>query len=488
MQFKQKGKFLFFLLILLSLAVNIFAAIYYPSWFDEAVISDIAYNFYKNSKFEQTIFITDAPPWIYGPIYFYISKFLLYFFKFTPFLLRSINGIAVYLLAYFFYLTIALITKNKTNAVIFTLLLLFDPEINRSAVSGRMDMLSTLFVFCGFYHLIRFNSSNDSILSLSLSALFCASAYLTTPRGLFLLPLNFLVFLFLYKNKYKKNSFNTKGRALPLFAFLLAFSIPIFIWVYSRGGFSEYLNTLSKSKVSMAHIGPTFFRRKLDYILISFSLFLYAINFKSNYKNIFLNSIFLTYISFSIFVKEVGPYASMIYPFIYLFIALQPPFSEGINSPPKFNTLLVFPKFLFIVYSAIWMARSIDILYVNKECRNSTLLKESVLNKISKNSNVIADYEFYFLLKESSKNLAEFNSFIANIQHFKFSPDFIVLTNVEKKSLEELYPGLSNKLGGSYKILRYFECGSKKERFSSIFSYRKNYDGTIVFSRTDLPE
>ena len=67
-----------FIFIIIGLITNLVAGFTYPAWEDEAVISDIAYNYYNFSTWKLDIIPNEGNAWIYGPIYFKIQNYNKY--------------------------------------------------------------------------------------------------------------------------------------------------------------------------------------------------------------------------------------------------------------------------------------------------------------------------------------------------------------------------------------------------------------------------
>ena len=85
--------------VLTSIATNFYAFATYPCWFDEAVISDIAFHNANEGIWKLDVIPTSEGARAYGPVYFYIQEFLIKWFGFDAVTMRAGNALAAYLVA-----------------------------------------------------------------------------------------------------------------------------------------------------------------------------------------------------------------------------------------------------------------------------------------------------------------------------------------------------------------------------------------------------
>jgi hypothetical protein len=256
------------------------------------------------------------------------------------------------------------------------------------------------------------------------------------------------------------------------------------LWVYENGGIAEYTAGFSSVNKRLDHFGPSIIRRDLDFIILPLSFFLYIYDWRLNIKSIYLGAIWFTFIFFSLFVKEIGPYAPMIIPFNYLFLALIWPTDCNIKYNWNYKVSYIMVLAIFLVSSLLFVYRVVDIVIVNRNCRDVTLLEEKIFNKILPEHRVISSYDFYYAFKGRVKNYVEFTSYLDNQERFNWLPDFIVIRNEKILPLEELYPGITSRLKENYDIVGYYSCQPESFGLPFFFS-RRNYNGTIVFERRE---
>jgi hypothetical protein len=98
---------------------------------------------------------------------------------------------------------------------------------------------------------------------------------------------------------------------------LLAFLVPVGAWIqWGVGGFPAY-TALFAGPVMGAHVGPSFLRSAYDNVAIIAALSLLLIRPRETLRHPLFTGFLASYVAFSLFAREVGPYAAMVMPFVY---------------------------------------------------------------------------------------------------------------------------------------------------------------------------
>ena len=388
-------------ILLLALILNLQTIHSFPSWFDEAVFANISINLSYGNGLTLDLIpgYINGQVLIYGPIYFYLQAILIKFFYLQEFIFRLPNFIAA-------YVSIILISRvlyrnglGGYYSCVFFLASILDVSINRNLVGGRMDMLAVMFVslslcIISFQPIKKRGYEN---LEWFLIGLLCSAAYLTTPRALFLLPVVLVVSL----NRLSFNALKSvrRGKWLGLILCLFAFILPIGIWVDYVGGIQAYTSLFSKASTKEEFIAPSFFRSSYDNIAIGLMMILVLFNYKLVLKNELLIGLFITYLTFSLFVREVGPYAAMIMPFVLaIIILLISKSSWGKLLKWSMLTLIIFPGLILLGL------RTADI-YLNANCRDASKFIDVLNQSVGLGNNIVAPFKYYFLLEAKDRNL-----------------------------------------------------------------------------------
>ena len=383
---------------LLAFFFNLETIRIFPSWFDEAFFANISLNLAAGNGLTLDLIpgYWEGELNHYGPVYFYLQASLIDFFGLHQFIFRLPNLISAYISIYLISSALKQNGLTRNYQVLFLLAALVDVSFNRNLVGGRMDMLAVMFVSIALF------LSSNQMAQLGRAKLLCwltigllsAAAYLTTPRALFLLPVVFIVgtcSLF-------KHSENGMQRLSFFLLSAVAFTIPVFIWILYAGGFNEYSQAFLDKRVS-GHLAPSFFRSSYDNVAIGLMLFLVVLNSKKIIKNPLLIGLLSTYVAFSLFVKEVGPYAAMIMPFVLAIIFLLIYDSNyNVLARVAMISILIFPGTLLL------SLRGMD-LYMNADCRNNEEISITIDRTIEANEKVVAPFKYYFLLRDKTKNI-----------------------------------------------------------------------------------
>ena len=105
------------------------------------------------------------------------------------------------------------------------------------------------------------------------------------------------------------------------------------------------------------------------------------------------------------------------------------------------------------------------------------------IDNILPNKFISAGYEYYYLLKPQAKSFIEFGS----LSKLPFSrsqlPDYIVLTSESNAAVLKTSDKWAELLKTNYKMVGTYACKVNTLGLGSIFSSRRNYDGTTVYAK-----
>lgn len=388
-------------IVILAVLVNLETIRTFPSWFDEAFFANMAFNLAQGQGL-----VLDVIPgyfqgevFLYGPVYFHLQAFLINFFGLQDFIFRLPNLAAAYLSVLVLAFVLRESGLSPRYQILFVVAAIVDVSFNRNLVSGRMDMMAVLFVALSLWLAGRQPARPDekALLRWILVGTLAAAAYLTTPRALFLLPVVFVIGL--QRLVLVRTGPLREANWVGSLAAVIAFVIPVLLWVQHVGGVHAYASIFSGNPTAASHIAPSFFRSSYDNIAIGLMLALCVINYKLVLKNALLSGLVLTYVAFSLFVKEVGPYAAMIMPFILATIVLLIAQSQW-GALPKFFlvSLITLPGLVLLGL------RGVDV-YLNAECRDSNKVLAIASGVLGDRDRVVAPFKYYFLLEHDGRDL-----------------------------------------------------------------------------------
>ena len=468
------------ILLLISIYTNFIASVSYPAWSDEAIFGDLIYNYTYNNIWAQDVWWEIINIWMYGPIYFKIQKLLVNLFGFHAHVIRSVDAFATYLLSFLIFKICFIYTKNQVISIYFFILFILDYSVNRAVALGRFDMLSTLFSMLGFLYACRVK--NMKLIDIILSGFFLSCSFLTTFRSIFLLPGPILIILYYFYN----NLINYKSPhkiLLSLLIFLIIIFIPIYLWVNSLGGWSIYLQNIFTSNIASRHKGISFFRIKLDFLLYPlFFLFLYNNSFKI-FRDIRFLGIILNILLFTFFVKEVGPYRSMIIGYIYIAFALM--LQNLILDFDKIH-LIKFSKYysalIFFISLITFSFRSLDILLINKKCRSTPKIEKFLWNNIRPNSVIASGYEYFYLLRPHVKKYISLNNLTNNLIKINTYPDYIILNEIDYNETKFQKSYFFSIIKQKYNQIAYYNCKTYDFGYLTSYLSRRSYEGTRIYS------
>lgn len=401
-QKKETIKFGVLLFFIIALIINLLTIYTFPSWFDEAYYANISFNFVNGYGFLQDLIpgYNNGQVLIYGPVYFFLQAQLIHLFGLDQFVFRLPNLLAGYLSVGLLYKILRERGCGKTFALLFLAGAVADVSFNRNLVYGRMDLVALLSVMMALMlvHRIKFKKDSGYLIKWIFVGLISAAAYLTTPRALFLLPIVFVMAfykLFLESDE-KISAYQWIGAIGGAFAFI----IPILFWINYAGGFEEYASFFQARENVRSHIGVSFFRSFYDNVSIGILIILSLIYFRTVLKKPLLIGIVLTYLSFSFFVEERGPYAAMITPILIAGIFFI--ISEGVKRKMvrySLSTMIIIPG-LFLIF-----LRGGDLI-TNTDCRSISNIPKIINDQT--NQKIITPFKYYFFAEDVNREVITF--------------------------------------------------------------------------------
>ncbi len=320
-----KYRFIFLLLLIAYLCLHLVTLTSFPlPWYDETYMAAIGKAFLETGRFTKTVaFYTDIPTedLRYGPFYYF---FVAFFFKFFGFGIFQYRLIAFLSGLWTFWLTFKIFAtehKNYFTTWCLLALLAIDSFYFRCMHEGRMDLLASGLMLTAHLAILKIFKTDDAkeiLKNMVLAGALASLSLLTSPRLGFALP-GIALFLFIH--------FLTKKPKLLLRA-LLSFLVPFValysIWIfYAFGGYVEfvtfYIENLGYTRLNGY---PYYFpRQQLPLLLIlGISVIAGVYLKKKSYFSPLAILALINIISYYIIVYDNGPYASLIYPYIYILI------------------------------------------------------------------------------------------------------------------------------------------------------------------------
>jgi len=399
----------------IAVAINIETARTFPSWFDEAFFANIAFNLANGDGLTLDLIpgYYKGEIYLYGPVYFFLQSWLVGIFGLQDFIFRLPNLLTAYLSVLLLAGVLGQNDVPRLYRALFVVAAVVDVSFNRNLVSGRMDMLAVMFVSLALYLAARqpTNSREAPYIRWLLIGGMSAVAFLTTPRALFLLP---VVFALALRPLFADQTGPSRERKwADLVAAAAAFSAPVWLWIQHVGGMQAYASMFSNSGSVATHIAPSIFRSNYDNIAIGLMIVLCLLKYREVMRSTLLIGLISSFAAFSLFVKEVGPYAGMIMPFVLATIVLLIAKSSW-NPLPRaaFLALITLPG-LFLLG-----LRGIDI-YLNTACRDNSKVVALVNNLIQDRARIIAPFKYYFLLEQTDRDLI-------TLEYSKVTPELLV--------------------------------------------------------------
>ncbi|HTR00562.1 MAG TPA: glycosyltransferase family 39 protein [Candidatus Acidoferrum sp.] len=465
--------------LLASLAVNIVAIVDYPAWMDEAIISDLVYDYFRDTSYVSPDFLyaTADEGRIYGPVYFYLQTLLLNVLGDDPFVFRLANLLASYLLVVVVARLFQARTGDKKITVWLVVILLLSFAINKSAVSGRMDMLATLFAMFSLWCAHRYR--DGSLRALLASSLFASLAFLTTPRTLFLLPATLVLLGYAWVDQHGRKP-DQRRMVLHVAIAALVFLGPIALWIQAVGGVREYAGLFLNPEMAQFY-GPSVFRNWRDWIYLPVLLGVLLLHWRHIRRDPLVVACIATVIVFSLFVTEVGPYRAMIMPYILLLGALAVGLAP--DGERRSMAALALAGVVLAISIPFFVGRAVDIFYVNRDCRDAEDFERRVLANVPKQLTILADYRFYYLLKGRPAIYSPGN--IEDDDFFRRSgyPDRILLGEDSVERAAEPGSPLHPVLRDEYEVVTSYVCAVHDMGLGGIFESRRNFHDATLYRR-----
>jgi len=392
-------KYILFSSIGIVAIINFITITTFPSWFDEAFFANVSFNLSQGQGFSHDLIpgYATGDILLYGPIYFTLQAGLIQLFGLHDWLFRLPNFVAGYITVALLFILLRQTGMRSQFLLLFSMALVVDVSFNRNLVFGRMDLLALMFVVLALFLTMnsRENSSMKVIGWWALIGAVSALAFLTSPRALFLLPVVFVVAVHSLFLKTEKPI--TTASWYAAFSAFMAFLIPVLIWAQYTGGLSDYISMFRGSESVQSHLGFSLFRSYFDNVAIIVFLLLGTLNFRMVLKNPLLLGLTITFVSFALFVKEVGPYAAMITPLLLaaIFLILS-------ENRYKKNVSMLFAAVLILPGLLLILLRSADLI-TNADCRDGAAVAEMIHFKSGQT--IVAPFKYYFLLENPDRNI-----------------------------------------------------------------------------------
>lgn len=458
--------------LLASVVANAAAMLSYAPWIDEAIIADISYGYFKGEAYQHQNFILSeaAEGRIYGPVFFYLQNLFLHALGDSPFAFRITSAVAGYLLIGVVALLLQLHTRNNKLALWLAFVLLVSARLSSSAVSGRMDLVATLFAMSSL--LCAWHYQRGSLQALLGCALLASLAYLTTPRALFLLPAT-LVMLMYCISDHCADATSTR-RIVSHFLYAAAvFLAPIGVWVMAVGGLWEYSRLFLKPEMA-EFIGPTIIRDWRDWIYLPALLVVIALNWRRVFADRLAVACCATFVIFSLCVHEVGPYKAMRLPYTFLLGAL------AVSLIATRNRKLLVTGLWAVIVAAVsvsaFAVRVLDSFYANRDCRDAGDFNQRMLANVPMHLSFLADYSFYYLLKGRPVTFSPLEIESPDFFVKQTLPDRILLDAETLKTVAQDGSPLHDILAAEYEVAANYSCplhGSVlRERFENRHNFR----------------
>lgn len=373
--------------LLLGVVANLATVATFPSWFDEAFFANITFNLLNARGFAADLspgFAASQVLW-YGPVFFWIEALIADGVGLSAFGFRVPALLAGYAIAALLAIFMRRRGAGSWRATLVAACIAADVSVNRGMVSGRMDLLALFFVASAMVLATVDRSERAIWRALGVGAAIggaCALAYLTTPRALFLMPAAACAAW------PRWDSLRSRAGLALAIAAILAFSVPVGAWVAYAGGPGRYMEMFTSNPATAGLIGPSFLRSVYDNVAILLMLAFLAYRWRVAVATPFVVGAFAAYVLFSTFVREAGPYASMIMPLVLLVvIGLLPQTPSTRSLRTGVAVLLIAPGTLLL------FARGVDAI-ANAGCRDGRAIMEFVQPARS----VLAPFKYYFLL------------------------------------------------------------------------------------------
>ena len=411
--------------------INLVAIYTLPSWFDEAFFADMSFNVSQG----RGLILSLIPGYhngevnFYGPLFFYLQSYFINLLGLDSFVFRLPVLISANLTILFLVLTLRNNGVGTRYQLLFAVAAALDVSFNRSAVNGRMDLMAVMLISAALFLTGRPRDVRERVAALRwfLVGLASAMAYLVTPRALFLLPV--VLFLSVCRLLFSDNNLLAPRSWQPIIAILVGFSAPLWLWIQHTGGFAAYVALFLNNPDTASHMAITFFRTPLANVPIVTMLILVAFNCRIAFGNILLAGLIASYILFSLIVKENGPYAGMVTPFVLMIIT-------SILARSSWTRIQKLALIIILMApgSVHLVLRGAD-LYLNSSCRERDAVVATISEHFRDGHVVVAPYKYYFLLQGRGYDVVTLNRSKVDPTRVLAAADFWVASEMTPSGL-----------------------------------------------------
>ncbi len=388
-------RFLFMAICAVVTITNLAAIYSLPSWFDEAFFANMSFNVAEGKGLIFTLIpgYHTGEVYFYGPIFFYLQSFFINLLGLDSFIFR----LPILVSANLIVLLLVLVLRNNGVAtryqLLFAVAAMLDVSFNRSAVNGRMDLIAVMLISLALFLTGRRREvlEQTGVFRWLLVGAFSAMAYLVTPRSLFLLPV--VLILSTYQLLFEGANFIALRNWRLITIGLVGFLATAWLWIQYTGGIAAYVELFKRNPDTASHMAVTFFRTPLANVPIVMMLILVVSNYKVAIGNVLLIGSISSYIVFSLIVKENGPYAGMITPFVLMtIVGVLERVSWTKAQKSALITVLLLPGSVHLTL------RATD-LYLNSGCRERSAVAAIRSQQFRNGDVIVAPYKYYFLLQ-----------------------------------------------------------------------------------------
>jgi 4-amino-4-deoxy-L-arabinose transferase-like glycosyltransferase len=416
---KMFGNTVFYSLITLLLAWNIWSLLYSPVvWYDEVFMASMTNSLLNGNGFALDI-ESGQQIFMYGPVYFLLTAFSFLISSVNAFSFRIVNLIFAFLAVFTVYRILGKLKINELIKRLIVLVFLIDVIFIANSHSGRMEFVAVYFtLLCLFYYL------KEKLITIDYCfiALFASLAFLTTPRvAVILFPILIFVLIRLFKEKKWYN-------------IILFLTIPIvsyLIWIFASYGsiiawIDYYTAVTDKSGLSKVglFLGGTFFIPQFQYPLLGGVLIAVVAKLrKKEFKITIL--FFMPILMYYLLVKtDNAIYTAFILSFLYIFLAMGLEASHHSKRIYK-TSFYAIVSLCFFLNLGIFVIKAATIIST-KEGRNQKVLNAWIVKNINPNSNVVGSVCYYYacINNNCSLRLPHANSFYS----IEKKPEYLMIS------------------------------------------------------------
>ena len=336
---KSKYSIVGYLAILLYLLIHLYTLDLFPlPWYDETYMASIGKAFLETGEFTKTLaYYTDEPKvdLRYGPAYFLVTALVFKFLGVGIFQYRLISLFSGFITIWLTYQLFKQQTGKKNIGYALVIFLSLDSFYFRCMHEGRMDLMASAFMLAASLLILKSlntEKKKNLIKRFALAGALTALGLLTSPRVGY--PLPFIALYLLY--------YFLRNRPQQLAVSLFSFLIPLFFlysaWIfYAFGGYLNFIDFYQENLGYTRLNGYPFYfpKQQIPLLVISFLVTLLGIVRlrKAFFSPIIIWSL-LHIAAFYIIVYDNGPYASLIFPYLYilLFCHIEEGFLKKIKS------------------------------------------------------------------------------------------------------------------------------------------------------------